>query len=50
MGALQERITTKGSATWVQAIYVPADDLSDPGPAIAFVHLNATTMLLRSRA
>ena len=52
MGALQERITTtkKGSITSVQAIYVPADDLSDPAPATAFSHLDATTVLERSIA
>jgi F-type H+-transporting ATPase subunit beta len=49
MGALQERITTttKGSITSVQAIYVPADDLTDPAPATAFSHLDATTVLNR---
>ncbi|MEI7904335.1 MAG: F0F1 ATP synthase subunit beta [Candidatus Firestonebacteria bacterium] len=49
MGALQERITStkKGSITSVQAIYVPADDLTDPAPAIAFSHLDATTVLSR---
>ena len=48
MGALQERITTtkKGSITSVQAIYVPADDLTDPAPATSFSHLDATTCLL----
>jgi F-type H+-transporting ATPase subunit beta len=52
MGALQERITTtkKGSITSVQAIYVPADDLTDPAPATAFAHLDATTVLERSIA
>ena len=52
MGELQERITstTKGSITSVQAIYVPADDLTDPAPASAFAHLNATTVLSRSIA
>ena len=52
MGALQERITstTKGSVTSVQAIYVPADDLTDPAPATAFAHLDATTVLSRSIA
>src|SRR5215510_3695503 len=52
MGALQERITTthKGSITSVQAIYVPADDLTDPAPATAFSHLDATTVLDRSIA
>jgi F-type H+/Na+-transporting ATPase subunit beta len=50
MGALQERITTthKGSVTSVQAIYVPADDLTDPAPATSFAHLDATTVLDRS--
>jgi F-type H+/Na+-transporting ATPase subunit beta len=50
MGALQERITTttKGSVTSVQAIYVPADDLTDPAPATSFAHLDATTVLSRS--
>jgi F-type H+-transporting ATPase subunit beta len=49
MGALQERITTttKGSVTSVQAIYVPADDLTDPAPATSFAHLDATTVLSR---
>ena len=49
MGTLQERITTtkKGSITSVQAIYVPADDLTDPAPATAFAHLDATTVLSR---
>jgi F-type H+-transporting ATPase subunit beta len=49
MGELQERITstTKGSITSVQAIYVPADDLTDPAPATAFSHLDATTVLSR---
>ena len=49
MGALQERITStdKGSITSVQAIYVPADDLTDPAPAAAFAHLDATTTLSR---
>ena len=48
MGALQERITTttKGSITSVQAIYVPADDLTDPAPATSFAHLDATTNVL----
>jgi F-type H+/Na+-transporting ATPase subunit beta len=52
MGALQERITTttKGSVTSVQAIYVPADDLTDPAPATSFAHLDATTTLSRSIA
>ncbi len=50
MGALQERITStrNGSVTSVQAIYVPADDLTDPAPATAFAHLDATTVLSRS--
>ena len=50
MGALQERITStkKGSITSVQAIYVPADDLTDPAPATAFAHLDATTTLSRA--
>src|SRR5438874_2410314 len=49
MGALQERITStkKGSITSVQAIYVPADDMTDPAPATAFAHLDATTVLSR---
>lgn len=49
MGALQERITstTKGSITSVQAVYVPADDLTDPAPATTFTHLDATTVLSR---
>jgi F-type H+-transporting ATPase subunit beta len=49
MGELQERITStkKGSITSVQAIYVPADDLTDPAPATAFAHLDATTVLSR---
>ncbi len=52
MGALQERITStnKGSITSVQAIYVPADDLTDPAPATSFSHLDATTVLNRSIA
>ena len=52
MGALQERITTttKGSITSVQAIYVPADDLTDPAPATSFAHLDATTVLNRAIA
>ena len=52
MGALQERITTttKGSVTSVQAIYVPADDLTDPAPATSFAHLDATTVLSRQIA
>jgi F-type H+-transporting ATPase subunit beta len=50
MGQLQERITStnKGSITSVQAIYVPADDLTDPAPATAFAHLDATTVLSRA--
>jgi F-type H+-transporting ATPase subunit beta len=50
MGELQERITStrQGSVTSVQAIYVPADDLTDPAPASVFAHLNATTVLSRS--
>ncbi len=50
MGALQERITTttKGSITSVQAVYVPADDLTDPAPATTFAHLDATTVLNRA--
>jgi len=50
MGALQERITstTKGSITSVQAVYVPADDMTDPAPATTFAHLDATTVLNRS--
>ncbi|QDH16704.1 F0F1 ATP synthase subunit beta [Swingsia samuiensis] len=52
MGALQERITStkKGSITSVQAVYVPADDLTDPAPAATFAHLDATTVLNRSIA
>jgi F-type H+-transporting ATPase subunit beta len=52
MGDLQERITTttKGSITSVQAIYVPADDLTDPAPATSFAHLDATTVLSRAIA
>jgi F-type H+-transporting ATPase subunit beta len=52
MGTLQERITTttKGSITSVQAIYVPADDLTDPAPATSFAHLDATTVLSRQIA
>merc|ERR1712185_431537 len=52
MGAMQERITTtnKGSITSVQAVYVPADDLTDPAPATTFAHLDATTVLNRSIA
>merc|ERR1712072_772594 len=50
LGALQERITTtkSGSITSVQAVYVPADDLTDPAPATTFAHLDATTVLARS--
>jgi F-type H+-transporting ATPase subunit beta len=50
MGTLQERITTtkKGSITSIQAVYVPADDLTDPAPATTFAHLDATTVLSRS--
>ena len=52
MGALQERITStrKGSITSVQAVYVPADDLTDPAPATTFTHLDATTVLSREIA
>ena len=52
MGALQERITStrKGSVTSIQAIYVPADDLTDPAPATSFAHLDATTVLSRDIA
>ena len=52
MGALQERITStrNGSITSVQAVYVPADDLTDPAPATAFTHLDATTVLSRKIA
>ncbi|MBW2712642.1 MAG: F0F1 ATP synthase subunit beta, partial [Deltaproteobacteria bacterium] len=52
MGTMQERITTttKGSITSVQAVYVPADDLTDPAPATTFTHLDATTVLSRSIA
>ena len=52
MGAMQERITTtnKGSITSVQAVYVPADDLTDPAPATTFAHLDATTVLSRNIA
>ena len=50
MGQLQERITStrQGSVTSIQAIYVPADDLTDPAPASVFAHLNATTTLSRA--
>ena len=52
LGSLQERITTnrKGSITSVQAVYVPADDLTDPAPATTFAHLDATTVLSRQIA
>ena len=52
VGALQERITStkEGSITSVQAVYVPADDLTDPAPAATFAHLDATTVLSRSIA
>ena len=52
MGGMQERITTtkKGSITSVQAVYVPADDLTDPAPATTFSHLDATTVLSRGIA
>ena len=52
LGTMQERITTtkKGSITSVQAIYVPADDLTDPAPATTFAHLDATTVLSRAIA
>jgi F-type H+/Na+-transporting ATPase subunit beta len=52
MGALQERITStvKGSITSVQAVYVPADDLTDPAPATTFGHLDSTIVLNRSIA
>jgi F-type H+-transporting ATPase subunit beta len=52
MGALQERITstTEGSITSIQAVYVPADDLTDPAPATTFAHLDATTVLSRALA
>jgi F-type H+-transporting ATPase subunit beta len=52
MGELQERITStkRGSITSVQAIYVPADDLTDPAPATAFIHLDASTVLSRQIA
>jgi F-type H+/Na+-transporting ATPase subunit beta len=52
MGSLQERITStkRGSITSVQAIYVPADDLTDPAPATSFTHLDATTVLSRQIA
>jgi F-type H+-transporting ATPase subunit beta len=52
MGAMQERITSTktGSITSVQAVYVPADDLTDPAPATTFAHLDATTVLSRKIA
>src|SRR5690606_17793980 len=52
MGAMQERITStkNGSITSVQAVYVPADDLTDPAPATTFAHLDATTVLSRKIA
>ncbi|CAN8222649.1 unnamed protein product [Cochlearia groenlandica] len=52
MGSLQERITStkKGSITSIQAVYVPADDLTDPAPATTFAHLDATTVLSRGLA
>jgi F-type H+-transporting ATPase subunit beta len=52
VGAMQERITStnKGSITSVQAVYVPADDLTDPAPATTFAHLDATTVLSRKIA
>src|SRR5207342_1168842 len=52
MGALQERITStnKGSITSIQAVYVPADDLTDPAPATTFAHLDGTTVLSRDLA
>ena len=52
MGAMQERITStkEGSITSVQAVYVPADDLTDPAPATTFAHLDATTVLSRKLA
>jgi F-type H+-transporting ATPase subunit beta len=52
MGGLQERITStkKGSITSIQAVYVPADDLTDPAPATTFAHLDATTVLSRGLA
>ena len=50
MGQMQERITstTSGSITSIQAVYVPADDLTDPAPATTFAHLDATTVLSRA--
>merc|ERR1712113_1013921 len=52
MGVLQERITStnEGSITSIQAVYVPADDLTDPAPATTFAHLDATTVLSRGLA
>jgi len=52
MGSLQERITStkEGSITSIQAVYVPADDLTDPAPATTFAHLDATTVLDRGLA
>jgi F-type H+-transporting ATPase subunit beta len=52
MGVMQERITStkRGSITSVQAVYVPADDLTDPAPATTFAHLDATTVLSRQIA
>ena len=50
MGDLQERITSTGAITSVQAVYVPADDMTDPAPATTFIHLDATTVLNRSIA
>jgi F0F1-type ATP synthase beta subunit len=52
MGTMQERITStkRGSITSVQAVYVPADDLTDPAPATTFAHLDATTVLSRKIA
>ena len=52
MGAFQERITStrNGSITSIQAVYVPADDMTDPAPATTFIHLDATTVLARSLA
>uniref|UniRef100_A0A0A0KQ11 H(+)-transporting two-sector ATPase n=1 Tax=Cucumis sativus TaxID=3659 RepID=A0A0A0KQ11_CUCSA len=52
MGSLQERITStkEGSITSIQAVYVPADDLTDPAPATTFAHLDATTVLSRGLA
>jgi F-type H+/Na+-transporting ATPase subunit beta len=52
MGSFQERITStrNGSITSIQAVYVPADDMTDPAPATTFIHLDATTVLARSLA